>query len=710
MSKPSLKPLALAVALVLVASGCSRGDNSAQHPAPAASAPPAAAATTAATAAVPTGPIFDMADLSDNTGACTDLFDFVNAKWLKANPIPADHVAWGAAYVLYEQNLKQQRGLVETAERNADSATPGSTGQKIGWLYRSGMDQAAIDKAGFDPIKPKLAGIAALKTPQDLAAWLDASFAHGDSQVFSFYASPDFKNAKMQIGFVAQGGLGLPTPDYYTKAEYKKIRDAYVKHIAKLFELTGVPADQAAQKADRVMAFETELATHSLAPVELRNPHNQYHFVSVAEADQATPHFDWNRFFAAQGVTVDKGFSLSQPKFFAQFDKMLASTPVDQWQDYLAFHTIDDAAPYLSKPFEDANFAFYNQTLRGQPEQKPRWKRVLDTVNGSMGMALGELYVAKYFPPEAKARAEQLVDNVRNALKARIQNLDWMSDATKTKALAKWDKFLPKIGYPDTWRDWSGLKIAPNSYYANIEAASKFNHDYNVAKIGKPTDRHEWLMTPQTINAYYSPSDNTINFPAAILQPPFFYVHGDDGINYGAIGAVIGHESSHGFDDEGSQFDGDGNQVDWWTKADRAKFDARTKVLVDQFNGYVPLADHPDKHVNGQLTLGENIGDLGGLNAAYDALQMALKNNPAEATAKIDGYTEDQRFFLSWARAWRMQMRPQVALLRLNADPHSPPKFRAIGAPSDMPAFARAFQCKPGDPMVRSGDQQVNIW
>jgi putative endopeptidase len=430
----------------------------------------------------------------------------------------------------------------------------------------------------------------------------------------------------------------------------------------------------------------------------------------VAEANRITPHFDWNAFFQAQGVDVGAGFSLPQPAFFAQMDKMLASTPVGAWQDYLAYHVIDDGAPYLSKPFQEEDFAFNGKTLNGQPEERPRWKRVLGTVNGTMGEALGQLYVARYFPPEAKARAKELVENVRNALKARIQNLDWMSDETKQKALVKWEKFMPKIGYPDKWRDWSGLAVTPDHYYANIMAAWKFDYQYDIAKIGQPTDRLEWGMTPQTVNAYYNPTNNTINFPAAILQPPFFYANGDDGINYGGIGAVIGHESSHGFDDQGSQFDGDGNNLNWWTKADRDKFDARTAKLVKQFDAYVPLPDHPDKHVNGQLTLGENIADLGGLNVAYDALQAALKSHPQEATEKIDGSTEDQRFFLNWARVWRGNIREQNQLLRLNTDPHAPVQFRAIGAPSNMPAFAAAFGCKPGDAMVRPADLQVKIW
>ncbi|WP_243041615.1 M13 family metallopeptidase [Dyella sedimenti] len=703
MTKPYLKPIALAVSLALSLSACGKheqAEQTAQAPAPASTVP----------AAAPAPKVFDVSELGDAGQVCQDFNGFVNAKWVAANPIPNDRTRWGAFDKLAEDSLNTQHDIVDAAAKDAANAKAGSIEQKIGYLYASGMDEAAIEKAGFEPIKPKLDAIAALKNSKDVADYITQGFAQGDAQVFQFGAGADFKEAKMQIGYTFQSGLGLPTRDYYLDDKYKDIRDAYVDHVAKELELTGVSEADAKKQAGQVLAFETELAKASLAPVELRTPENQYHFVTVKEADKITPHFSWEAFFKAQGVTVDKGFSLSQPKFFAEFDKLLASAPVDQWQAYLRYHVISDASPYLSQAFQDNRFDFYGKTLSGQPEQKPRWKRVLGGVNESMGEALGQLYVAKMFTPEAKARAKDLVDNVRNALKARIQNLDWMSDETKAKAIAKWNTFLPKIGYPDKWRDWSGLEIKQGDYYGNVMAAAKFNYQYDLAKIGKPTDRLEWGMTPQTVNAYYNPTDNTINFPAAILQPPFFYANGDDAINYGGIGAVIGHEASHGFDDEGSQFDGDGNNANWWTKDDRTKFEARTDKLVQQFNDYTPVKDKPDAHVNGKLTLGENIADLGGLNVAYDALQEALKKNPQEAGEKIDGYTEDQRFFLNWARVWRGNIREKEALLRLNTDPHAPASLRAIGAPSNMEAFATAFQCKPTDPMVRSGDKQVKIW
>jgi putative endopeptidase len=708
MTKQYLKPLALAVGLAFAASGCGKqaGDDAASK----APAPSSTAAAATAAAPAPKKPTFDVSEIDTNLNACTDFDGFVNSKWVAANPIPNDRTRWGAFDQLAENSLNTQHDIVDAMNKGAETAKTGTIEQKIGWLYRSGMDEATVEKAGFDPLKPELDKIAALKSSSDIVDFLNTSFADGNPYVFGFGSGADFQDAKMQIGYAQQDGLGLPTKDYYTDPKNAEIRKGYLAYIAKTLELTGVSADDAKKQADAIMKFETQLAAASLAPVELRTPENQYHFVTVAQADKATPHFNWEKFFAAQGVTVDKGFSLSQPKFFAAFDKMLTGTPVATWQAYLRFHAIDGASPYLSKNFQDNKFDFYGKTLAGQPEQKPRWKRVLGSVNSDMGEALGQLYVAKVFKPEAKQRANELVTNVRNALKARIENLDWMTPETKEKAIAKWNTFLPKIGYPDKWRDWSGLDIKPDNYFGNVLAASKFNYHYDIAKIGKPTDRLDWGMTPQTVNAYYNPTDNTINFPAAILQPPFFDADGDDAINYGGIGAVIGHEASHGFDDEGSQFDGEGNNKNWWSKADRTKFEERTARLVNQFNDYTPIKDHPDLHVNGKLTLGENIADLGGLNVGYDALQEALKKNPTEAQAKIDGYTQDQRFFLNWARVWRGSVREKQAMLYLNVDPHAPASLRAIGAPSNMEAFASAFQCKPGDTMVRGTDKQVKIW
>ena len=650
---------------------------------------------------------FDVSELDATKSPCADFNGFVNAKWLAAHPIPADRTRWGSFDALREDSLNVQHGIVDGVAKQAATLPAGSIQQKIGYLYAAGMDEAAIDKAGFDPLKPQLKRIAAVNTPSDIVAYIRDSHAHGHPVLFRFGGNADYKNSDQQIGFVGQGGLGLPTADYYSKPDYAKIRDAYVAHIAKLFELTGTSAADAQTQAKAVLAFETRLANVSMRPTELRKPENRYHYVSIADADKVTPDFDWAAFFKAQGADVSSGFSLAQQTFFAEFQKMLRDVPAADWRAYLRFHAINQAAPYLSTPFQQEDFAFNAKTLNGQEQIKPRWKRSLGTVEDSMGMALGQLYVADHFPAASKQRALELVQNLRAAYKARIEQLPWMSDATKQKALEKWASFTPKIGYPDKWRDWSGLHIEPGHYYANVEAADQFNYNYDIAKIGKPVDRQEWGMTPQTVNAYYNPQKNEIVFPAAILQPPFFDASADDAINYGGIGAVIGHEMGHGYDDQGSKFDAKGNNVNWWTDADRKAFESRTAKLGAQFDSYEAL---PGKHVNGQLTMGENIGDLGGLNAAYDALQMALSKNPQEAASKIDGYTQDQRFFLNWGRVWRGSIRPEAQITLLNTDPHAPAQFRAIGAPSNMPVFAHAFQCKPGDAMVRPPETQVKIW
>jgi putative endopeptidase len=408
----------------------------------------------------------------------------------------------------------------------------------------------------------------------------------------------------------------------------------------------------------------------------------------------------------ANGLSVD-GFSLSQPKFFAEFDKMLVDVPVAQWQAYLRIHAIDGMAPYLSDKFADERFDFFGKTMRGQKEQKPRWKRVLDSVEGNVGEALGQIYVKQYFPAESKAEMEKLVDNLRASLKVRLEKLDWMSAETKAKAMEKWASFTPKIGYPDKWRSWDGLATSRDGYAQNVLAAAKFNHDWQMGKIGKPVDRTEWGMTPQTVNAYYNPLQNEVVFPAAILQPPFFDPKADPALNYGGVGAVIGHEMLHGYDDQGSQFDAKGNYTNWWQASDKKGFEARTGKLVQQFNDYRSIDDLP---VKGELTLGENIADLGGLTVAYDALQKALADAGKSPQEKIDGYTQDQRFFINWATVWRRNFNPEELKVRLNTDPHAPANFRAIGTPSNMPAFATAFQCKAGDAMVRPDDKRVVIW
>ncbi|HEY4084014.1 MAG TPA: M13 family metallopeptidase [Burkholderiaceae bacterium] len=667
----------------------------------------ALAASAGAFAADMPTPRISAAELDPAIGACNDFNGYVNSKWVAANPIPADQTRWGSFIMLREQSLDAQHKIVDAAEAGAAKAKAGSVEQKVGLFYHSGMDEATIEKLGFSPIKPELAAIAKLKDRAELIRWIEAAHARGDEQVFHVGSTADYKNASQQVAATYQGGLGLPTPEYYTSDEFAPMRKAYAEHIAKTLQLIGVSAADAQAKAAKVLAFETRLAKASVPRVEMRKPENQFHFISVAEANKLTPLFDWAAYFKALNIKVTNGFSLSQPGFFVEMDAMLAQVPMQDWQDYLSFHTVDGAAPYLSKAFAEERFDFYGKTLSGQPEQPARWKRVLGEVNNGMGQGLGQLYVKEYFPPASKARMEELVKNLHASLKTRIENLEWMTPETKTKALEKWSTFLPKIGYPDKWRDWSGLKLSGHDYYANVKAARAFNERYDFDKVGKATDRYEWGMTPQTVNAYYSPTTNTINFPAAILQPPFFYANGDDAINYGGIGAVIGHEATHGFDDQGSQFDGSGNNANWWTKADRDSFNARTDKLVAQFNAYTPIASQPEQHVNGRLTLGENIADLGGINTALDALHKADAGKP---DPMLDGFTRDQRFFLNFARIWRSSMRDKQAVVLIKSDPHSPESLRAIAAPSNMPAFAKAFSCKAGDAMVRDADKQVIIW
>ncbi|WP_305804443.1 M13 family metallopeptidase [Stenotrophomonas sp. YIM B06876] len=646
----------------------------------------------------------DVADLDPSISACTDLNGFVNSKWLAANPVPGDQTTWGSFEILRERSLEVQHALVEQAA--ASNAKAGSVEAKIGDIWKTGSDEAAIETAGITPLAPELERIAALGDTAAIGKYLRDSYAQGQGFLFSFGGNADYKDSGNVIAYAGQGGLGLPEKGYYFDEAQAKIRDAYVAYIAQTLELSGVDAAQAAEQANAVMAFETRLAKASLSRIELRDPSKRYNPVSAADADKITPNFSWSAFFDTLKVPAANKFSLAQPGFFAEVDKMLADVPAATWQAYLRFHTVDNAAPYLSKAFEQANFDFYSKTLRGQQEMQPRWKRVLDSVNGAMGEALGQLYVDAVFPAESKVQMQHLVENLSAALKARLETLPWMGEDTRKKALEKWASFTPKIGYPDKWRDWSGLQTGGEGYLANMRAARAFNYRYMLDKIGKPVDKSEWGMSPQTVNAYYNATKNEIVFPAAILQPPFFDAKADPALNYGGIGAVIGHEMMHGYDDSGSQFAANGNFDNWWTDSDRSAFNGRTDQLVAQFDNYEAL---PGINVKGKLTLGENIGDLGGLTVAYDALQMALKEDPAR-NVPVDGYSEDQRFFMNWATVWRRNFTDGELRVRLNTDPHAPANFRANGAPSNMPSFAAAFECKAGQPMVRADDKRVVIW
>ena len=696
MNVRNLVPLGLTIAIAASLAACGKNET-----APAAdAAKPAFDQSQIKTALIS----LNSADLDPSIAACTDLNGFVNSKWLKANPVPGDQTTWGSFEILRERSLEVQHALVQQAA--ASQAKAGSVEAKIGDIWKTGNDEAKIEAAGLAPLQPTLDKIGALNDTAAITQYLRDSQAQGQGVLFSLFANADYKDSANVIGYVGQGGLGLPEKGYYFDDAQAKIRDAYVAYIAQVLTLSGVDAAQAAEQAKAVMAFETRLAKASMSRIEMRDPAKRYNPLSAADADKLTPNFSWTALFDTLKVPAAQKFSLAQPGFFSEMDKMLADVPAATWQSYLRFHTIDDASPYLSSQFEKANFEFYGKTLRGQQEMQPRWKRVLESVNGGMGEALGQLYVDAVFPAESKEAMQHLVQNLSVALKARLEQLPWMGEETKKKALEKWASFTPKIGYPDKWREWTGLQTNGDSYLGNMQAARAFNYRYMLDKIGKPVDKTEWGMTPQTVNAYYNATKNEIVFPAAILQAPFFDAKADPALNYGGIGAVIGHEMMHGYDDSGSQFAANGNFDNWWTDSDRKAFTERTDQLVAQFDGYESV---PGVFVKGKLTLGENIGDLGGLTVAYDALQMALKENP-KANVEVDGHSQDQRFFMNWATVWRRNFTDGELRVRLNTDPHAPANFRANGAPSNMPSYAAAFQCKAGDAMVRADDKRVVIW
>ena len=699
LKKPQVLVLSLAVAAALTACGKK------EEPAATADAAKPADATVEYKldeAKLPGVNRFAVGDLDTTKNACDDFGGYVNGKWLAANAIPGDRTSWGAFEMLDERSTGVQRQLAEQA--GADTHAKGVE-KIVGDFWSTGMDAAKINEQGIKPIQAKLDAIAALDSPEKIADYIRTSAAKGENYLFGFGAEADFKDSKNNIAYASQGGLGLPDTTYYTDAKHKDKLAAYEVHVAKVLELGGAKPEDAAKQAKDVIAFETRLAKASKSREELsRDVSLYYNPVSPAQADELTPNFSWTKFFESQKVAVPAKFSLAVPSFHQEVSKMIGELPAAQWQAYLRFHAIDGASPYLSEAFVNESFNFYNKTLRGQKELKERGKRVLDTIEGQTGEAMGQLYVKVAFTPESKERMQALVKNLSEALKARIENLAWMSADTKKKALEKWASFTPKIGYPDKWRDWSGLSTGRDSYYANVKAANEFNYKWNLSKIGKPVDKTEWGMPPQMVNAYYNPLQNEIVFPAAILQPPFFDPKADDATNYGGIGAVIGHEMTHGYDDQGSRFGPTGNMEVWWAPSDAKAFSGLTDKLIKQFDGYEAA---PGAHVSGKHTLGENIADLGGLATAYDAMKKAAGDTP---DPKTDGFTREQRFFLNWGTVWRRNFKPEELQVRLKTDPHAPANFRAIGAPSNMPAFAAAFECKPGQPMVREGDKQVVIW
>ncbi len=634
-----------------------------------------------------------------------NFYQFVNGTYLKNTPIPPEYSSWGSHAELTKRNLDALRTL---CERSAAKGTNGSAlEQQVGDLYASGMDLEAINAAGVKPLQGELDRIDAAKTPADLFLTMAHLRTEGvGGSGFTFSGAPDAKNSRQQIAQLGQGGLGLPEREYYLRTDEKsqKLREQYVEHVGKMLTLLGRAPDVAAQEAAGIMQLETALAKASMTRVKLRDPNARYHKMTVAQLAELTPTLDWKAFFAAVGAPKFDDLNVAQPDFIQAFAGLLTSTPVADWQAYLRWHLLNSVAPYLSRPIEQQNFEFRGHILTGTEKQRDRWERVVALVDDDLGEALGQLYVKEFFPPESKARMIQLVANLRAALRERLQTLEWMDDATRTKALAKLDAFTVKVGYPDKWKDYDAAKVDRGPYVSNILRLRVLGHQRAMEKIGQPVDRTEWGMTPPTVNAYFRGTANEIVFPAGYLQPPFFDPKADDAVNYGAIGTSIGHEMTHGYDDSGRQYDGDGNLVDWWSPECTERFKTRASVIVKQFSDYTVL---DGLHINGEATQGENIADLGGLKIAYAGLQKALAGQSRE---KIDGFTPEQRFFISWAAKWRRNMRPEALRLQVNSDPHSPSELRGNGPLSNLDEFAKAFNVPEGAPMRRAAVDRVTIW
>lgn len=647
----------------------------------------------------------DTSNMDRTYPACKNFYQFANGGWVKNNPIPAAYSEWGSFNELADQNTENLRKVLDDAAAHRNTASDPSI-RKLGTYYASCMDTAAIEKAGASPIRAELQSINAINTPAEVQRYIIAQASVGRPLLFNFGSTQDAKNSTEVIGGIAQGGIGLPDRDYYfrTDARTSALRAAYVQHVANDLVLAGVPKAQADAEAQRVMAMETALAGSHLTRVQQRDPVLTYNRKSPAEVKALAPGFDWSGYLAAQRVPTLTAIDVQNPKFLTTVDSLLRVAPPSDWRAYFTWVAVRRAAPTLSTPFVNEAFAF-SQKLSGAKEQLPRYKKCIAATDNAMGQALGKAYVERYFTPEAKARALQMVGNLKSAFRDRIATRPWMSDSTRTMAYAKLDAFMDKIGYPDKWKDYNALAISPTgSYYANAMAVAAFDNADDNSKIGKPVDRTRWAMSPPTVNAYYNPALNEIVFPAGILQPPFFDPKADDAVNYGGMGAVIGHEMTHGFDDQGAQFDAHGNLKTWFTTADLANFKAKTASYANQFDTHTIL---DSLHVNGKLTNGENIADLGGLTIAYSALEKALGDRPRTA---VDGFTPEQRFFLAWAQIWRNNTTPESARLRIATDPHSPGEWRTNGPLANLPEFAKAWDCKPSDPMSLPTAQQAAIW
>jgi putative endopeptidase len=651
---------------------------------------------------------FDPANMCETKcKACDDFYEYANGGWIARSEIPPAFSSWGITSPLREKNVATLHQILEDAAKNT-TAPKGSNERKIGAFYASCMDEKKIEAAGAKPLAPELALIAKVKSVKDLPAILAHLHRIGVRSIFAFGAGQDFKKSDSVIAITGQGGLSLPDRDFYLKDDEKSqsTRDAFQQHVTNMFKLLGDDGDKAGAEAQTVMKIETQLAQVSLDRVSRRDASKQYHKMAPADLKNVLANFDWKTYFKKLGVPAFTEINVAHPDFFKGVDQMLTTVPIEDWKTYLRWHVVHDAADALSTPFVAEDFNFYSKTLNGTKENQPRWRRCVVATDRNLGEALGEVYVKRAFPPEAKARMKDLVNNLIVALREDIPTLDWMSAPTREAAIAKLNAFAVKIGYPDKWRDYSALKIERASYVDNLLHASEFERQRNLAKMGRPVDRTEWVMTPPTVNAYNNSLMNEIVFPAGILQPPYFDLTADDALNYGAIGAVIGHEMSHGFDDQGRKFDAHGNLSDWWTEADARNYTERANCVEQQFSGF--RVEAVGLNQNGKLVLGESIGDLGGLKIAWLAFQKSLEGKPHPAD--IDGFTPEQRFFLGWAQVWGRKQTPEAMRQQILTDPHPLSRFRVNGPLSNMPQFAEAFHCQLGDAMVRSVDKRCQVW
>lgn len=648
--------------------------------------------------------VLESQTMDKTADACMDFFQYSNGKWLSNNPIPADRARYSAYDEVTERNLTALKSIAEAAAAGEGES---HAARLVGSYYRSGMDEVQIEADGAKPLAAALAQIESIQTRAQLLSVIASQHQAGIGALFNFYVDQDAKNTSRYIPQIAQGGLGLPDRDYYLKTDAKtrEIRQQYLAYLTQMFTLLGDTAATAKQNAGVVMTLETRLAKVSLTKVALRDPQASYHLMDLQGLQKTAAHTAWANYFKDIGLSTPGQINVAHPKFMAEADRMLNSVPLPEWKTYLRLHLVNSKAKDLSKAFVNANFDFYGRTLAGTKELQPRWKRVLTNIDVNIGEALGQLYVAKFFGPEAKAGVLEMVANIKFAMRDSISKLEWMSGTTKQQAYKKLDTLIVKIGYPDSWRDYSSLKIDTGSYAINNMRAAEFEFKRNLAKLGKPIDRNEWGMTPPTVNAYYNPTMNEMVFPAGILQPPLYHVNADPAANYGNTGATIGHELTHAFDDEGRQFDAQGNLKSWWTKQDEKNFLTRVTAIEKQFDEFNPI----DKlHINGKLTAGENIADLGGMKIALQAMRNALKNKPQ--AAEIDGLTPEQRFFIANAQSFRGLMRDERLRLQLATDPHAPEKYRVIAPLANMPEFSQAFYCQGERSPLRALGKRVTIW